>query len=120
MSTLIPCVLILQDPPYVINLTEPNEQGRMHEGFIVDLLDELSYILGFNYTIYEVADRGYGSETASGKWDGMIGDLIERDANVSPYVILKYQHHLTTAICILYLLLHHWGRGNALVRDVSF
>lgn len=57
----------------------------MHEGFIIDLLDELSDLLGFNYTIYEQATRGYGTEDPhTGKWDGMIGDLIERDAvNVS-------------------------------------
>lgn len=68
----------------MINLTEPNEKGQMHEGFIIDLLDELSLILGFKYTIYEQAQRGYGSEEASGKWNGMIGDLIERDSvNVS-------------------------------------
>ncbi|XP_053396130.1 glutamate receptor ionotropic, kainate 2-like [Mercenaria mercenaria] len=73
-------VVTVFDPPYVINLTEPNEHGRMHEGFIIDLLDELSAILGFNYTIYEAADRAYGSEVTPGKWNGMIGDLIERDS----------------------------------------
>lgn len=52
----------------------------MHEGFIIDLLDELSAILGFNYTIYEAADKGYGSEVTPGEWDGMIGDLMERDS----------------------------------------
>lgn len=51
----------------------------MHEGFIIDLLDELSAILGFNYTIYEAADKAYGSELSPGKWNGMIGDLMERD-----------------------------------------
>ena len=50
----------------------------MHEGFIIDLLDELSKILGFNYTIYEESKREYGSDI-DGKWNGMIGDLIERD-----------------------------------------
>lgn len=60
---------------------EPSENGRMEEGFIIDLLDELSAKLGFNYTIYEQAERKYGSEDKStGKWDGLIGDLIERDS----------------------------------------
>ncbi|XP_053396125.1 glutamate receptor ionotropic, kainate 2-like isoform X3 [Mercenaria mercenaria] len=73
-------VVTIYDPPYVVNLTEPNEHGRMHEGFIIDLLDELSRILGFNYTIYEESKREYGSKVeATGKWNGMIGDLIERD-----------------------------------------
>ncbi|XP_060567354.1 glutamate receptor ionotropic, kainate 1-like [Ruditapes philippinarum] len=71
-------VVTIYDPPYVINLTEPNEHGRMHEGFIIDLLDELAKILGFNYTIYEESKREYGSNV-DGKWNGMIGDLIERD-----------------------------------------
>lgn len=58
----------------------------MVEGFIIDLLDELSARLGFNYTIYEQAERKYGSEDpTTKKWDGMVGDLIERDSsNVIP------------------------------------
>lgn len=73
--------LCSQDPPYAIKLSKPNERGQMVEGFIVDLLNNLSMALGFNYTIYEQAERRYGSEDkTTGKWDGMIGDLIERDS----------------------------------------
>ena len=60
--------------------SKPYEYGSMHQGFIIDLLDELSGILGFNYTIYEQDDRKYGSEIAPGKWNGMIGDLMARDS----------------------------------------
>ena len=65
----------------MMKLDKPNEKGRMEQGFIIDLLDHLSDIIGFNYTIYEQAERKYGSaDKTSGKWDGMIGDLIERDS----------------------------------------
>jgi len=73
-----------QDPPYAIKRDEPDEHGRMEEGFIIDLLDELANILGFKYMIYQQNMAAYGTEQANGTWDGMIGDLIERDAiNVS-------------------------------------
>ena len=58
---------------------KPDEKGNMHEGFIVDLLDALKEILGFDYKIYEQRERKYGSELADGNWNGMVGDLMKRN-----------------------------------------
>ena len=42
----------------------------------MDLIQEISTILGFNYTIKLVDDGKYGSfDKKSGKWNGMIGKL---------------------------------------------
>ena len=59
--------------------SEPDERGRMHEGFMIDLLDLISEKLGFTYTVYQVEDEKYGAEIEPGKWNGMVGDLMKRD-----------------------------------------
>ena len=49
------------------------------EGYNVDLIDEVSKILGFNYTINIVADGKYGSYNAKNKtWNGMVGELLSQ------------------------------------------
>ncbi|XP_060574773.1 glutamate receptor ionotropic, kainate 2-like isoform X2 [Ruditapes philippinarum] len=71
-------IVTVYDPPYLTLKKNPEGKGPTHEGFIVDLLDLIKSRLGFNYTIYEVADKKYGSEV-NGVWNGMIGDLLKRD-----------------------------------------
>ena len=48
-----------------------------YEGYVVDLIRELSKEVRFKYEMYKVADDQYGRyDQASGTWDGMIGDLV--------------------------------------------
>ena len=61
--------------------SEPDEKGRMHEGFMIDLLDLIAEKLKFDYVVYEVADRKYGAEVEPGKWNGMVGELMHRDSS---------------------------------------
>ena len=45
----------------------------------MDLVESISQILGFNYTIKLVEDGNYGSfNKETGKWNGMIGELQAR------------------------------------------
>ena len=54
-----------------------------YEGFNVDLIEEISQILGFNYTIKLVADGNYGSfDKVKGEWSGMIGELQSQKADL--------------------------------------
>lgn len=53
-----------------------------HEGFMIDLLDLIKGRLGFNYTVYEVADKAFGRERENGQWDGMVGELMKRENEV--------------------------------------
>ena len=54
-----------------------------YEGFNVDLIEEISQILGFNYTIKLVADGNYGSyDKVKGEWSGMIGELQTQKADL--------------------------------------
>lgn len=49
------------------------------EGAAIDILDELSRILGFSYTIYLSPDGKAGVENPStGEWNGAIKEIIEK------------------------------------------
>lgn len=60
-------------------MEEEKSSNKNHwHGFCIDLLDEISNSLGFNYTIHPVADGNYGvGRMINGKevWDGIIGEL---------------------------------------------
>ena len=47
---------------------------------MIDLLDLIAAKLKFDYTVYEVEDKKYGSEIEPGKWNGMVGELMHRDS----------------------------------------
>ena len=48
-----------------------------YEGYNIDLIDEISKVLGFNYSIRIVADGAYGRyDAATDTWNGMIGELV--------------------------------------------
>ena len=52
------------------------EGNARFEGFTVDLAEELSRFLGFNYTIKLVDDGAYGKEVSPGNWNGMLGEVM--------------------------------------------
>jgi len=45
-------------------------------GFVPDILERLSLMVGFNYEIRLVRDGRFGAEMPDGRWNGMIGELI--------------------------------------------
>lgn len=45
------------------------------EGFGIELIHELSLMLGFNYT-FEI-EQTYGSNNSAGEWNGMIRKLMD-------------------------------------------
>ncbi|KAH3889063.1 glutamate receptor ionotropic, kainate 2-like isoform X2 [Dreissena polymorpha] len=71
-------VVTVYEDPYLMRKEGPD--GKFfHEGFMIDLLDLIKERLGFNYTVYQVADAAFGREVSPGVWDGMVGDLMKRD-----------------------------------------
>jgi len=62
--------------PYL--LLKSGTDGREFEGFIPDLLDEVSQLVDFNYTIRLVRDGKYGSRNPDGSWNGMIHEVTRR------------------------------------------
>lgn len=65
------------------NDTETLFGNDRYEGYNVDLIQEISKILGFNYTIKLVEDGQYGSyNKETGEWSGMIGELQSQKADL--------------------------------------
>ncbi|XP_036423012.1 glutamate receptor ionotropic, kainate 5 [Colossoma macropomum] len=75
---------ILEDP-YVMR--KENYQdfvgNDQYEGFCVDMLRELSDILKFSFKIKLVDDGLYGAPEPNGSWTGMVGELINRKADLA-------------------------------------
>ncbi|XP_074658944.1 glutamate receptor ionotropic, kainate 2-like [Tubulanus polymorphus] len=53
------------------------------EGYIVDLVNALADEVGFKYKLKLVADGRYGALTPDGKWNGMIGELLNKTVDMS-------------------------------------
>ncbi|XP_068247412.1 glutamate receptor ionotropic, kainate 2-like isoform X2 [Palaemon carinicauda] len=55
-----------------------------YEGFCVDLINEISEILGFNYTIKLANDGNHGKfDSKKNRWNGMIGELLDQKADLA-------------------------------------
>ncbi|KAI8520548.1 Glutamate receptor ionotropic, kainate 3 [Branchiostoma belcheri] len=78
------------EPPFVMFKRDWTSGGdNLFEGYCMDLLDELSKMLGFKYRVSLVPDANYGFENEDGVWDGMVRELMERRADlaVAPFTI---------------------------------
>lgn len=79
-------ILIFQSSPYCMR-KEASEQlsgNDQYEGYAIDLIEEISKILGFNYTFKLVPDGRYGSLNRETKeWDGMVRELLEQRADLA-------------------------------------
>nr|APC94353.1 ionotropic receptor 8 [Pyrrhalta aenescens] len=63
---------------------QPVYGNDQYEGFVVDIIKELSAIRGFNYTFVVREDKKNGEyENKTGKWNGIIGDLIDENADLA-------------------------------------
>jgi len=50
----------------------------MYEGLCIDLMDRLSGLMGFTYTISLVADGQFGAfDEGANTWTGLVKDLID-------------------------------------------
>lgn len=62
------------------------EGNDRYEGYSIDLIDEISKILGFKYVFELVGDNAYGSlDKNTKKWNGLVKQLLE---------------HVSTSICL--------------------
>lgn len=66
------------------NSSERLTGNDQFEGYNIDLVHEISKILGFNYTIKLVPDGRYGSLNKETKeWDGMMKELLDQKADLA-------------------------------------
>ncbi|XP_069580897.1 glutamate receptor ionotropic, kainate 5-like isoform X1 [Brachyistius frenatus] len=82
-KTLI--VTTILENPYVMRKSNYQDfQGNeRYEGFCVDMLRELADILKFSFRIKLVDDGQYGAPEPNGSWTGMVGELINRKADLA-------------------------------------
>ncbi|XP_029691475.1 glutamate receptor ionotropic, delta-1 isoform X1 [Takifugu rubripes] len=76
-------IVTLLEEPFVMVAENILGQAKRYKGFSIDVLDALSKILGFKYDIYQVGDGKYGSALPNGSWNGMIGELIGKQADLA-------------------------------------
>ncbi|XP_072120549.1 glutamate receptor ionotropic, delta-2-like [Mobula birostris] len=69
--------------PFVMVSENIFGQPKEFYGFSMDVLNALSEHLGFKYQIYQAPDNQYGKLLSNGKWDGMIGELINKRADIA-------------------------------------
>ncbi|XP_041114644.1 LOW QUALITY PROTEIN: glutamate receptor ionotropic, kainate 1-like [Polyodon spathula] len=104
---------ILEDPYVMYKKSDKPLYGNdRFEGYCLDLLKELSNILGFTYEVNLVSDGKYGAQNDKGEWNGMVRELIDHKADlaVAPLTITYVREKmidfskpfLTLGISILY------------------
>uniref|UniRef100_A0A8C6TVC4 Glutamate receptor n=1 Tax=Neogobius melanostomus TaxID=47308 RepID=A0A8C6TVC4_9GOBI len=78
-------VTTILESPYVMRRSRYQELSGndRYEGFCVDMLRELSDILRFSFRIRLVDDGQYGAPEPNGSWTGMVGELINRKADLA-------------------------------------
>ncbi|XP_066507145.1 glutamate receptor ionotropic, kainate 1 isoform X3 [Hoplias malabaricus] len=104
---------ILENPYVMYKKSDKVLYGNdRFEGYCLDLLKELSNILGFNYEVKLVSDGKYGAQNDKGEWNGMVRELIDHiaDLAVAPLTITYVREKvidfskpfMTLGISILY------------------
>ncbi|CAG2114990.1 unnamed protein product, partial [Medioppia subpectinata] len=86
MKNVMLTVTTVISEPYTMfkDSAETRIGNEQFEGFAVDLIEELSKIMGFNYRFKLVSDGAYGiKDEESGEWNGMIGELIRNEADIA-------------------------------------
>ena len=64
--------------------SEELEGNDRYEGICVDLIEELSRALQFNYTLRVTPDNAPGKfDEKTGRWNGMIGELLDGSADLA-------------------------------------
>ncbi|XP_041955164.1 probable glutamate receptor isoform X1 [Alosa alosa] len=67
----------------ILNEPYAMTKGSGLEGYCVDLMSELSKKLGLKHRMRVVKDGRYGSQDASGNWNGVIGEVVRGEADLA-------------------------------------
>ena len=69
---------------------EEKEGNDRYVGFCMDLIFEVSKVLGFNYTVTIVPDGSNGSKNKiTGEWNGMVKELLDHVSKISFSNLIK-------------------------------
>lgn len=56
-------------------------------GYIPDLVQRLSQVVGFDFELRLARDGRYGHRRSDGTWDGMIGELLQSVSSIFKFGI---------------------------------
>ncbi|XP_073209460.1 glutamate receptor ionotropic, delta-1 isoform X7 [Lepidochelys kempii] len=76
-------VVTVLEEPFVMVAENILGQPKRYKGFSIDVLDALAKNLGFKYEIYQSPDGKYGHQLHNSSWNGMIGELINKRADMA-------------------------------------
>ncbi|KAM7073985.1 glutamate receptor ionotropic, delta-1 isoform 2-T2 [Molossus nigricans] len=76
-------VVTVLEEPFVMVAENILGQPKRYKGFSIDVLDALAKALGFKYEIYQAPDGRYGHQLRNTSWNGMIGELISKRADLA-------------------------------------
>ncbi|GAB1599747.1 glutamate receptor 2-like [Argonauta hians] len=68
--------------PYVIQHFNETTREETYTGFVIDILDDVAKMVGFKYKIRLVSDGKFGSLESDGTWSGMMGEVLNKVADV--------------------------------------
>ncbi|XP_058492022.1 glutamate receptor ionotropic, delta-2 isoform X2 [Solea solea] len=75
-------VVTVLEEPFVMVSENVLGKPKKYQGYSIDVLDALANYLGFKYEIYVAPDHKYGSLQPDGQWNGLIGELVFKRADV--------------------------------------
>uniref|UniRef100_A0A669AXE5 Glutamate receptor n=1 Tax=Oreochromis niloticus TaxID=8128 RepID=A0A669AXE5_ORENI len=75
-------VVTVLEEPFVMVSENVLGKPKKYQGFSIDVLDALANYLGFKYEIYVAPDHKYGSLQPDGQWNGLMGELVFKRADV--------------------------------------
>ncbi|CAF0911622.1 unnamed protein product [Adineta ricciae] len=100
------------EPPYVMWRNDTVSNETSFQGFCIDILLTLAERLNFTFEIEIVKDKTFGKKNEKGEWNGIIGELVNRRADLGlAGLTITYQREqaidftkpfLTLGINILY------------------
>ena len=62
---------------------DPSGNVTLTQGYSIDIMKTLSRTLNFHLELSHPPDNAWGAKDANGSWDGIVGMLINDDADVS-------------------------------------
>ncbi|XP_017276996.2 glutamate receptor ionotropic, NMDA 3A-like [Kryptolebias marmoratus] len=61
----------------------PEDLRKCCYGYCIDLLEKLAEDMGFTFDLYIVGDGKYGALSGTGRWTGLVGDLLSGIADMA-------------------------------------
>ena len=56
---------------------------KQYSGFCVDMLEKISKICNFTYSIRLVEDGLHGTQMKNGRWNGIVRELIDKKSDLA-------------------------------------